>query len=405
MAKAESNSSVASREEWLWLMRAPGLGAGGIRALLERFGSLAGALGASPSQWRAAGLSQETADWMAGTPREPEEADRQWLAGENNSLLTLEDADYPALLRRIPDPPAVLYVVGNPDALWLPQIAIVGSRNATPGGLENAADFSATFVRAGFGVVSGLAEGVDGAAHVAALKAGGVTVAVLGTGADRVYPARHRALAHEIPEAGALVSEYPPGTPPNPKHFPRRNRIISGLSLGVLVVEAGMRSGSLITARLAGEQSREVFALPGSIHNPMAKGCHRLIRQGAKLVETAEEVLEELSAIAGELADALRERMGEIPGDTSDSGTSQTAVGGGDGRLADPEYRALVEAMGHDPVAVDQLVQRTGLTVDSVSSMLLILELEGHINALPGGVYVANMRESGPSDGGRKKSP
>uniref|UniRef100_A0A0U1PA81 DNA processing protein DprA n=1 Tax=Mizugakiibacter sediminis TaxID=1475481 RepID=A0A0U1PA81_9GAMM len=235
---------------------------------------------------------------------------------------------------------------------------------------------------AGFVVTSGLAEGIDGAAHAAALDAGGTTVAVMGTGPDLVYPRAHRELAARIAAAGALVSEFPPGTTARPEFFPRRNRLIAGLALGTLVVQASLRSGSLITARLASEQGREVFAVPGSIHNPLARGCHRLIREGAKLVETAEEVVEELAPLARSLGLALAARL-----EADAAAAPRQAAPATGGWRDDPDYRRLLDALGHDPAALDELAARTGLAPAALSSMLLMLELEGVVAGLPGGRY------------------
>ena len=295
------------------------------------------------------------------------------IAAVNARYHTLHpgDADYPELLQQIPDPPETLYVNGNVDVLHLPAIAIVGSRNPTRGGVRNAHDFAEHLGKTGFTIVSGLAQGIDTAAHRGALDAGAPTVAFLGTGIDRVYPASNRDLAHEIAANGALVSEYPAGAHPEAWHFPRRNRLISGTSLGTLVIEAARRSGSLITARLAGEQGREVFALPGSIHNPMARGCHRLIRSGAKLVETADDILAELVPLVGHLLQTATESTGNARAVADD----------------DEDYRRLLDAIGHDPVSIDNLAQQSGLTIDQVSSMLLILELDGKVEALAGGRY------------------
>lgn len=289
-----------------------------------------------------------------------------WLSQPNCHLLTWTDESYPTLLREIPDPPLMVYVRGKPEILNWPQLAMVGSRHPTPGGVENARRFAESLATAGIVVTSGMALGIDGASHRGALAAGGASVAVLGTGVDRVYPRDHRALAHEIASHGALVSEFPLGAPPRRDHFPRRNRIISGLSLGVLVVEATVRSGSLITARLAGEQGREVFAVPGSIHAPQSRGCHQLIRQGAKLVESVEHIVEELAGWA----------------------TQPTPTVSGDKHLPRGEQGEVLEAMGFDPVDVDTLVRRTGLTPDVISSMLTQMELYSLIAACPGGRFV-----------------
>lgn len=287
-----------------------------------------------------------------------------WLAQDPHHLVTWADADYPPLLRQIPDPPLVFYLLGQRAALAQPQLAVVGSRNPTPAGRENARAFARHLSGAGLGITSGLALGIDGAAHRGALDAGGVTLAVTATGLDRVYPARHRELAHEIVARGALISEYPLGMPPLPANFPVRNRLISGMALGVLVVEAAVNSGSLITARLATDQGREVFAIPGSIHSPLSRGCHALIRQGAKLVETAQDILEELGALA------------------------RVATGTDAAPLDLPSALAgLLGHLGHDPASIDQLVERSGLTPETVSSMLLELELQGLVGAGAGGRY------------------
>jgi DNA processing protein len=300
--------------------------------------------------------------------------ENEWLEDENHHLIRLGDDAYPELLAETAGPPAQLYVNGNPEVLHLPALAIVGSRNPTAGGAQNAFEFARHLGRAGFCIVSGLAQGIDAAAHRGALAAGAPTVAFLGHGIDRVYPAANRELAREIARCGALVSEFPLGTPPGRALFPQRNRLISGLSLGTLVVEAARRSGSLITARLAAEQGREVFAIPGSIHNPLSRGCHQLIRQGAKLVEAADDIVTELAALAGHLLQTVDE-------------SPPSAPGAADSLETDEEYVKLVEAMGHDPVSADELVERSGLTIDQVSSMLLILELEGKIEKLSGGRY------------------
>ena len=284
--------------------------------------------------------------------------------------LSLTAQDIPELLRQLPDCPQTLHAIGNPDVLHLPSLAIVGSRNPTRGGIDTAYRFSHHLARTGFCIVSGLAQGVDAAAHRGALDAGGHTVAVLGHGLDRVYPQSNAALAKRIATAGAVVTEYPRGTPPRKGQFPARNRLISGLSLGTLVVEAAKRSGSLITARLAGEQGREVFAIPGSIHNPLARGCHRLIRQGAHLVETADDILNELAP--------LLERV--MQNDTAEALPPEAPRYDGD-------YLKLLDALGYDPQTADELKEKSGLTIDEVSSMLLILELDGAVDALPGGRF------------------
>ena len=297
--------------------------------------------------------------------------DNDWLQAAGNHVIEIGDDNFPELLGQIPQAPERLYVKGNLECLHMPALAIVGSRNPTEAGRRNAFEFARHLGAAGFCIVSGLAEGIDTAAHRGALHAGAPTVAFLGHGIDRVYPASNHDLAHEIAAHGALASEFPLGTPPGRPLFPQRNRLISGLSLGTLVVEAARRSGSLITARLAGEQGREVFAIPGSIHNALSRGCHKLIRQGAKLVETADDIVAELAPLASHLLQTSLE-----------STTKQQAPEHDDG-----DYRHLRKFIGHDPVSIDELAANSGLTIDQVSSMLLILELEGEVESLSGGRY------------------
>jgi len=304
------------------------------------------------------------ADW------ERAEEDAQWLRESGNQLLPLDNPDYPELLRELTDPPLALFLRGDAELLNAPQIAVVGSRSASRGGLENARQFSRFLAGSGIAITSGLALGVDTAAHQGALQAG-ATIAVLGTGLDRVYPARNRDLAHRIAEQGLLVSEFLPGTPPQPQNFPKRNRIIAGLALGTLVVEAALKSGSLITARLASETGREVFAIPGSIHNPMARGCHALIRDGAKLVESAQDIAEEL---------ASQVAFTPAPADKNDLSTTQETE-------TESDHQEVLDAMGFDPVSTDQLVERTRFSAAEISSMLLLLELQGHVLSESGGLF------------------
>lgn len=351
---------------WLALEAIPGLGAEGVRRLLETFGHPCAIIAATRAQLVPV-VGERLADSLT-QPVAPEQhrATLEWLAQPGNHLIPITQPDYPERLRSLPDPPPWLYVKGERGLLQQPMLAIVGSRNATVQGRRDAAAFAQALAGAGLTIVSGLALGIDTAAHEGAL-AGGASVAVVGTGLDRVYPARNRDLAHRLAAHGAIVSEFPLGTPPRPGQFPRRNRIISGLALGVLVVEAAIDSGSLITARLAAEQGREVFALPGSIHSPLSKGCHRLIREGAKLVDCVDDILDELRW------------QWQAPVPSSSPATTTPAVN----QAAD----ALLELMGPDPVALDTLVNLSGLTVDTLSAMLLSLELESRIATLPGGLY------------------
>jgi len=300
-----------------------------------------------------------------------EQTDLDWLAHPGHHIIDLQSDDFPPLLRQIQDPPAKLYVLGNKEALHLPSLAIVGSRNPTRGGRQNAFEFAKYLGAAGFCIVSGLAQGIDSAAHEGALDAGATTVAFLGHGIDQVYPASNAGLAKRIGQNGALCSEFPLGAAPRREHFPQRNRLISGICLGTLVVEAAKRSGSLISARLAAEQGREVFAIPGSIHNPMSRGCHQLIRQGAKLVESAADIVDELGPQLQNLAQ------------TTDA---EAPVSNPVNEL-DTDYQTLLEALGFDPATTDELAKTSGLTIDQVSSMLLILELEGKIEAQTGGLF------------------
>ena len=300
-----------------------------------------------------------------------DERDLDWAEKPNHHIIESTSADFPDLLRQIPGPPERLYVVGNKGALHLPALAIVGSRNPTQGGRQNAYEFAKHLGRSGFCIVSGLAQGIDTAAHEGALDAKAMTVAFLGHGIDRIYPASNTELAGRIAKQGALCSEFPLGAEPRREHFPQRNRLISGLCLGTLVVEAARRSGSLISARLAAEQGREIFAIPGSIHNPMARGCHQLIRQGAKLVESAADIVDELGPLVEHLLQT-----------TEEPATNPTDSTGNDG-----DYLKLLNALGFDPATTDQLVKTSGLTIEQVSSMLLILELEGKIEAQAGGRY------------------
>ena len=296
---------------------------------------------------------------------------KERISSSEYRVIAHGDDDYPELLGQISGPATGLYVNGDPDVLHMPALAIVGSRNPTRRGARNAFEFAHHLGSNGFCIVSGLAEGIDTAAHRGALDAGAPTVAFLGHGIDRVYPASNRALAHEIADSGALVSEFPPGTPPRKENFPQRNRLISGMSLGTLVVEAARRSGSLITARYAGEQGREVFAIPGSIHNPLARGCHQLIRQGAKLVETADDIVAELAPLVSHVLQNTLESTAKEPRK----------------ERSDDEYLQLRKSLGHDPAGVDEIAASSGLTIEQVSSMLLILELEGEVESLSGGRY------------------
>ncbi|MDP1634182.1 MAG: DNA-processing protein DprA [Gallionellaceae bacterium] len=354
------NPDDATLKAWLALSLVHGLGGEGARNLLREFGSPEAVFTASISALASVVKKNTATEIAKGVPDELLAATLAWLEDSNNHIVTLADSAYPQALLNITDPPLLLYVKGRLDLLNRPALAVVGSRNATPQGNHNAEAFSRSLSDAGLCIISGMAHGIDAAAHRGALQGQSSSIAVVGTGLDKVYPAANRDLAHALAAQGALISEFSPGTPPLAANFPRRNRIISGMSSGCLVVEAGLQSGSLITARLALEQGRDVFAIPGSIHSPQSKGSHALIKQGAKLVETAQDILEELGSQFVAPAQVA---------DRHDSGS------------------ALFEHLGFDAVDMDTLVTRCGLTVSQLSAMLLALELEGCVSKLPGGLY------------------
>ena len=355
-------------DAWFRLIETPGLGPERVRRLLAAFGPAPAVWAASRAARRevAGAAADALGDTHAALAERLELAQRWWQAGEGRGALTLADPEYPPQLLQTADPPLLLYVHGDARLLARPSIAIVGSRNASAQGLDNARALAAHLSRAGWAIVSGLALGIDGAAHEGALAGPGSTIAVLGTGLDRVYPSRHRALAHRIAEAGVLVSEFAPGMPPLAENFPQRNRIIAGLARGTVVVEAALQSGSLITARLAAEAGREVFALPGSIHSPLARGCHALIRQGAKLVETAQDIIDECGGAA------------PVPAPPAPSAAQPTA---------EPAADPLLDALGEDPVTLDALSARTGWSAADLAARLLELELDQRVARLPGGLY------------------
>lgn len=365
---SDSGQEIAS---WVALSLMDGIGCVTLCQLLRRFESPAGVFAASKSQLKEV-VDDKIASCIAkGLDQTAVAPTLTWLSNSHNHIITLADSLYPKSLLEIPNPPAVLYAKGNLDCLTRPCLAVVGSRNATPQGEKNAEDFSESLSRQGLCIVSGMALGIDGAAHRGALKAKGGTIAVVGTGLDIVYPAKHRNLAHQIATDGLILSEFPLGTPSKPQNFPRRNRIISGLSLGCLVIEANLDSGSLITARLATEQGREVFAIPGSIHSPVAKGCHQLIKQGAKLVESTEDILSELR-LSTEITSTLNTSPnGSLPKRTNTPSEANT----------------VLDSMGFEPIHFDTLLSLTGLTVSTLSTMLTLLELDGKISPLHGGKF------------------
>lgn len=358
---------------WLILLRTPGLGPAGLRERLEaQAGDIHAVLRALREQ--AAVLPDPARDWLRRPGEARLAADLAWLDQPGHRLMCCTDEDFPPLLDTIAQPPAALFVAGKAELLLHPQVAIVGARGASLSGRTHARAFAQALGRAGFTITSGMADGIDGAAHEAALDAGLPTVAVIGTGPDRVYPPKHRELARRIAMQGVLVSEFAPGMAARADHFPRRNRLLAGLALGTLVVEAGLPSGSLITARLAAEQGREVFALPGSIHNPLARGCHQLIRDGARLVETASEIVEALAPAAVALGRELASRL-EDP--AAPAVVASTDAAG----------QVVLDALGHDPMALEELAGCVAQPVADLTIALLLLELDGKVEALPGNRY------------------
>ncbi|WP_087752317.1 DNA-processing protein DprA [Paraburkholderia caledonica] len=391
---------------WLRLSLATGLKPAALRLLLSAFGLPEAIL--QQDHETLAAIAGEAAARAALAPTGPEfdaqlDAVIAWRELPGNHLVTLDDPAYPPALLTMPDPPPLLYIKGRLDLLHTRAVALVGSRSATPQGMEDAERFARAFAAAGVTVVSGLAQGIDGAAHRGALEGAGSTVAVIGTGADLVYPAAHHALARQIAMQGAILSEWPLGTPARAANFPQRNRLIAGLVSGVLIVEAAMRSGSLITARLANEMGRDIFALPGSIHAPLSRGCHRMIKQGAKLVETPDEVLEELGFVITTpvRASARRERAAIQAACSAAPDSAATARAQGEESTLtvaparasdmtacrDPDAQRLLAALGYAPTPLEILATRTEMDYALLQTTLLQLELAGEVSALPGGRY------------------
>jgi len=353
---------------WLQLTLTPGIGSAALRGMLRQFGLPENIVGRKASELSPFVERQVLDALSSEAVKTAVSRALDWASRPGHAVVTLADPSYPRALLEIADPPALLYAVGRSELLQRPALAIVGSRNATAQGESNAQNFAKALSEAGLTIVSGLAMGIDAAAHRGGLAGPGSTIAVLGTGVDIVYPRRNAELAAQIAERGVLISEFPLGTAPAAYNFPKRNRLISGLARGCLVIEAAAASGSLITARTAAEQGREVFAIPGSIHSPLSRGCHALIKTGAKLVESAQDVLDELSGFrATGYASTTAKR---------DQGETQPEPSGG-----------LLDCMGHDPVDIDALCSRAGLSAEQVSAELLRLELDGLVAALPGGLY------------------
>lgn len=359
---------------WLRLTLVPRMGGETQRTLLKAFGLPEAIFTASGSALGEVVAATVVDALLSHQSEEAVAAAIEWATQPGNAILTLADSDYPQALLESSDPPVLLYLKGRRDLLNRPMLAIVGSRNATAQGERDAEAFARNLGDAGLTIVSGLALGIDAAAHRGALQSTASTVAIIGTGADRLYPARNSELAREIAERGAILSEFPLGTPALAANFPRRNRIISGLARGCLVVEAAPRSGSLITARLAAEAGREVFAIPGSIHSPMARGCHQLIRQGAKLVETAQDILEEL-------------RWNAPPRNSAVSGADTDEMRNDSSILIGSEEEQVLTALGHAPCTLESLSARSGLTPAALLAILLPMELAGRVAPLPGGLY------------------
>ncbi len=369
-----------NKTSWLHLVNAPGLGLVRVSKLIDHFGSAVEVLRQStfPSEFK---IPQASIQYLKQASNDDLQAELDWLDKEGNDILTLDDALYPPQLKQIDEPPMLLYVKGAVETLLLPQLAVVGSRNASQGGLKNTHAFCFDLARKGLVITSGLAAGVDTQAHQAAVDAQGKTVAVMGTGINSIYPKQNRQLAKVIAEQGAVVSELPLNTPPHAHNFPRRNRIIAGLSLGSLVVEAASKSGTLITARLTTECNRPVMAIPGSIHNPLAKGCHQLIKQGAKLVESAQDIIEELLPNIDMLSDQLGTSLQQVTENELDNSDQSPHI-----ELSDSQQQ-LINQMDFIPMSFDAIVKRTELPSGDVASDLLILELLGLVEKLPGAKY------------------
>ncbi|MGO1502741.1 MAG: DNA-processing protein DprA [Marinobacter sp.] len=372
--------------QWLFLTCLPKFGRTRRRAMLATIPYLPDLLAKNAATLKAHGLTGEAVAAVLAWQRQDEtnvavQTTRQILRDCDRhgiDIVSWQHADYPEALRHIHDAPLLLYTRGDSSLLRREQIGIIGSRNATPAGLDHARRFAAELSKRGLLVTSGLALGVDGAAHAGALDAGHCTIAVVGCGLDRIYPNQHRRLGERVIGGGLMVSEYPPGTPARAAHFPQRNRIISGLSRGILVVEAGLKSGSLITARMALEQGREVFAIPGSIHSPVARGCHDLIKQGARLVDQVDDIMEELGAAWSLPAGCALSESDATPPMADRPATSQM------GALQSREI-AVFEALGYDPQSTDALCLATGLPANQLVQSLLLLELEGLVSSAPGG--------------------
>ncbi len=368
-----------SLSPWLTLVHTQGLGPGLLRRLLESFGTIDAILGASNSKLTQAGLSEKIVNAMRAVDDAAMQADIDWMnSAADRSIITRDSPQYPARLKEIADPPLVLYVRGDPDVLRTPQLAIVGSRKPGHSAEKHAFEFASQLAGMGITITSGLALGIDGCAHRGALSAGGYTIAVTATGLDRVYPAKHQQLAQEIAAESAIISEFPIGTNPHAGFFPRRNRIISGLCYGTLVVEATVKSGTLTTAAHATSQAREVFAIPGNIDNPQSRGCHALLKNGATLVESVADILEVIAPLLPAKVDFA---SGEQPA---------AAVPGNNNTPLDQQSLQLLEALGHDSMSLDDLSERSGFDIVTVTRITTDLELQGQIKTVSGGKFARN---------------
>ncbi len=379
-------NTMDTTQAWLLLTQTKGLGTARIKMLLDYYNDASAIFKQRhfPNELK---IPQAVQQSLKNPDFDTIKQDLYWLEKEGNSVLTLNDDLYPPLLKQTDSPPPLLYITGNPQVLLQAQLAVVGSRNASAVGLKNTHAFCYDLAKNGLVITSGMALGVDGAAHAAALKANGITIAVMGTGLDSVYPPRHRDLAHQIAEKGALVSEFAIGTKPNAYNFPRRNRIICGLSLGTLVMEASVKSGTLITARQTMEINRPVMAIPGSIHSPMVKGCHLLIKQGAKLVESAQEILEELTPLAASLSMQIKQKLANLDSNTEAKNEAITDTLQENEEISSQHQRVL-ECIQYEATSLETIMQKSACNAQEIASILLILELENKIQTMPGAHYI-----------------
>ncbi len=373
-------STLNNKSSWLHLLNAPGLGLVKITCLLKHCKDASEIVNMKRFP-KECNIPESAKNYLSRATNDDLVAELDWLAKDNNEILTLDDPLYPPQLKQIGDPPILLFVKGNTNALLLPQLAVVGSRNASQSGLMNAHDFCFDLAKRGLVITSGLAAGIDAQAHQGALDALGQTIAVMGTGINAIYPKQNQSLAKTIANNGAVVSEFPFNTPPNAQNFPRRNRIIAGLSLGTLVIEAAQKSGTLITARLSMENNRPVMAIPGSIHNPLAKGCHHLIKQGAQLVESAQDILQEIKPNIQMLTDQLTSSIENIQGPALENQAETPDI-----RLSESQQH-IFDHLDFHPMSFDDIVELTDLSSGDVASDLLIMELSGLVEKLPGAKY------------------